>query len=112
MTSRTALAIASVSAARQVLDAAGLADGPAAIVSHRLGVVLGRAVAHEIGHFLLNTSGHARQGLMRARIDARDFADLRDGGFGLDDEAALWARTALTRDAGDALRLARFVHTR
>jgi hypothetical protein len=74
--------------------------------------VLGRAVAHEIGHYLLNTRGHARHGLMRARIDARDFADLRNGGFGLDDDAALWARTALTRESADALRLARFVYAR
>jgi len=28
--------------------------------------LLGRAIAHEIGHLLLNTNGHADQGLMRA----------------------------------------------
>lgn len=105
-----AIAVASVAAARQVLAAADVADGPDALVAQRLGVVLGRAVAHEIGHYLLNTAAHARHGLMRARIDARDFADLRDGGFGLDDEAALWARTSLTRDTADVLRLARFVY--
>ncbi len=104
------IAVASVSAARRVLDAADLAGGPAALVAERLGVVLGRAVAHEIGHYLLNTAAHARHGLMRARIDARDFADLRDGGFGLDDDAALWARLALTREPVDVLRLARFVY--
>jgi hypothetical protein len=47
---------------------------------------------------------------MRARIDARDFADLRDGGFDLDDDAAQWARARLTRPPADALRLARFVY--
>ena len=106
------MAIASVVAARRVLDAAGLADGPDALVARRLGVILGRAIAHEVGHHLLNTSGHARHGLMRARIDARDFADLRDGGFDLDDDAAQWARARLTRPPADALRLARFDYRR
>jgi hypothetical protein len=50
----------------------------------RLGVVLGRAVSHEIGHYLLQTDTHATRGLMRARIDAREFADLRSGTFYLD----------------------------
>jgi hypothetical protein len=31
------------------------------------GRLLGRAIAHEIGHLLLGTSGHANRGLMRAR---------------------------------------------
>ena len=105
-----AMAIASLEGARRVLVAAGLAEGPDALVHRRLGVVLGRAIAHEVGHHLLNTPGHARHGLMRARIDARDFADLRDGGFGLDDDAAQWARARLTRPPADALRLARFVY--
>jgi hypothetical protein len=30
------------------------------------GVLLGRAIAHEIGHLLLGAPGHGRQGLMRA----------------------------------------------
>jgi hypothetical protein len=37
--------------------------------------VLGRAVAHEIGHYLLATATHANRGLMRASIDASEFAD-------------------------------------
>ena len=82
----------------------------AAQLRRQIGVVLGRAIAHEVGHHLLNTAGHARHGLMRARIDARDFADLRDGGFDLDDDAAQWARARLTRPPADALQLARFVY--
>jgi hypothetical protein len=31
------------------------------------GRLLGRAIAHEIGHLLLGTAGHANMGLMRAR---------------------------------------------
>ena len=33
-------------------------------------VLMGRAIAHEIGHLLLGTNGHADRGLMRARWSA------------------------------------------
>jgi len=58
----------------------------------RLGVTLGRALAHEIGHFLLRTSTHARSGLMRSQFTATEFTDLRDGAFALDRDAAEWLR--------------------
>ena len=35
-------------------------------------VVLGRAMAHEVGHLLLGTNAHARAGLMRARWTAEE----------------------------------------
>jgi hypothetical protein len=54
---------------------------------YKLGVVLGRAVAHEIGHYLLQSNSHSPYGLMRASIDAREFADLRTGAFRLDRES-------------------------
>lgn len=56
----------------------------------RLGMILGRATAHEIGHYLLQTSTHAREGLMRARITDREFADPRATGFDLDATARAW----------------------
>ena len=34
-----------------------------------LGRVIGRALAHEIGHFLLGVPAHASNGLMRAMLD-------------------------------------------
>jgi hypothetical protein len=58
----------------------------------QIGVVTGRAVAHEIGHYLLDTSTHAADGLMRATIDATEFADLESEAFDLDDEATAWVR--------------------
>jgi hypothetical protein len=58
----------------------------------RLGVTLGRALAHEIGHFLLRTNTHARSGLMRSQFQAAEFTDLRDGTFALDRDAANWLR--------------------
>jgi hypothetical protein len=85
----SAIALASIAAAlrivqgdpeRQLLDLT-------AMHQYKLGIVLGRAVAHEIGHYLLQTNDHAEYGLMRASIDAREFADLRTGAFRLDRES-------------------------
>ena len=84
-----ALAIASITAARRILEEAGrlrIIDSPV-VREHRLGVVLGRAVAHEIGHYLLRTNTHSSTGLMRATIDASEFADLRGATFRLDEAA-------------------------
>ena len=67
----------------------GLAPTPAAI-ERRLGLILGRAAAHEIGHYLLRSSTHARRGLMRARITDREFADPRASGFDLGADAREW----------------------
>jgi len=80
-----ALATASITGARRIVDESGWRfDDLPAMRERRLGLVLGRAVAHEIGHYLLGTNTHSTQGLMRARIDAREFADLRSGSFRLD----------------------------
>jgi hypothetical protein len=85
-----AIAVASITGAERIVDesqgAFRLLDLPA-VRQHRLGVVLGRAVAHEIGHYMLQTNTHAPYGLMRASIDAREFADLRAATFRLDHEA-------------------------
>jgi hypothetical protein len=85
-----ATAIASTIGARRILDESRhhqLLQEPVALEDYRLGLVLGRAVSHEIGHYLLQTNTHATRGLMRARIEAREFADLRSGSFHLDSAA-------------------------
>ena len=84
-----ALAIASVTGARRVIAEAARLQRPdlQAVHEQRLGVVLGRAVAHEIGHYLLQTDTHSTRGLMRASIGAQEFADLRSGTFRLDEAA-------------------------
>jgi hypothetical protein len=84
-----ATAIASTTGARRIVDEGrrALLSEPVALHDYRLGVVLGRAVSHEIGHYLLDTNTHAKRGLMRARIDAREFADLRSGSLRLDEAA-------------------------
>jgi hypothetical protein len=72
-----------------------LAVHPPAVTDRLLGVILGRAVAHEIGHYLPDTHTHAPTGLMRARFSAREFADLRSDAFVLDPEASAWLRARL-----------------
>ena len=92
------IAIASITGARRIVDEAGLSSGDSpALRERRLGLVLGRAVAHEIGHYLLQTNAHYTHGLMRAAIDAREFADLRGGSFRLDDAAQAHLVRGLTR---------------
>jgi hypothetical protein len=90
------LAIASLTAARRIVDEwmrFQSLEGPHDY-DRRIGVVLGRAVAHEIGHYLLGPA-HARHGLMRANIDALEFADIRSRTFMLDQPArALLIRRA------------------
>jgi hypothetical protein len=52
-----ALAIASITGAVRIVEESRrfqVIDSPA-LHDHRIGVVLGRAVAHEIGHYLLQT---------------------------------------------------------
>lgn len=95
-----ALAIASITGARRIVEESKFkADDLPALRDRRLGVVLGRAVAHEIGHYLLRTSTHSTQGLMRAQIDAREFADLRSGSFRLDQVAQAHLETLATQGA-------------
>lgn len=86
------VAVASIAAAERALELATTPLEPAMLRQRRLGLVLGRAVAHELGHFLLNTSSHGRSGLMRACIGADEMADLRSGAFFLDAEASRWLR--------------------
>jgi hypothetical protein len=65
----------------------------AAVDERRLGLVLGRALAHEIGHYILDTYTHASHGLMRPQFNAVEFIDLRDGAFALDRTASEWLRS-------------------
>ena len=89
------VAVISINAAQHLVWSVRGSSGDelAAVYERRLGKVLGRAVAHEIGHYLLDTPTHARSGLMRPNFDAHEFTDLRDGAFTLDRAAATWLRT-------------------
>jgi hypothetical protein len=82
--------VASMSAAQRAVTA-GAGSGGASWLpqqrDHALGLVLGRALAHEIGHHLLGTSLHARRGLMRATLLATDLVDPRAADFFLLDDS-------------------------
>lgn len=106
-TGQRALAIASIAAAERVVVEADLRRlqllGSRESEEYRLGLVLGRAVAHEIGHYLLSTRTHADRGLMRASIDSREFADPTARTFALDDVAGDWLRHRLAEAADGSL---------
>jgi hypothetical protein len=72
-----------------------------------LGDVLGRAIAHEIGHVLLGPA-HRRRGVMRAVFDPRELVNPRSGRFGLDpmDAARLAAQLPALRLSFGLQRLA------
>ena len=83
-----AVALISISRAREIVNSARSSTGgltPDSLLHHRVGVVLGRAIAHEIGHYLLESGAHTSRGLMRATLHPREFIDLRPGGFTLDE---------------------------
>jgi hypothetical protein len=50
----------------------------------RLARVLGRALAHELGHYLLASKMHTTAGLMKAKRPASDFLKAGPGGFEVD----------------------------
>ncbi len=70
---------------------------PLAARQDALGRVIGRALAHEIGHFVLRSTGHARRGLMKARHEAHALAGWQRAGFELDEASS--ALLATTTDA-------------
>lgn len=89
---RSAVAMASITAALRIVEESPESPllGLPAMHQYKLGVVLGRAVAHEIGHYLLDSNTHSPYGLMRASIAAREFADLRTGAFRLDRQSQVY----------------------
>ena len=75
------------------------------IVSHEilLGRALGRALAHECGHYLLRSRGHTTRGLMRAAWPSDEFFAFNRNGFELTPEQLaaafdnLWIDSATAR---------------
>jgi hypothetical protein len=91
--------VVSVARARRVVAMRrGLADsGDAMSLDIAFGRVMGRVVAHEIGHALLLTRTHAPYGLMAPEIDARDaqLAEPLQFALSLDDRQRLATRFSL-----------------
>lgn len=77
--------LVSIARARHVVGRHhGLADSAdSTTLDMALGQLLGRVVAHEIGHALLLTLSHASSGLMQPRLDATAVRPALDGQFAL-----------------------------
>jgi hypothetical protein len=95
------LILLSLTQARELVGRAergarAMADLPG-MVARLLPQALGRALAHELGHYLLNRREHAPRGLMRAAFRPEDVADLAVGqrlGLSAPDRQRLRARCA------------------
>src|SRR5262249_858834 len=59
---------------------------------HSRQLILGHAMAHEIGHLLLRTNGHSSQGIMRARWTPEDL------------HRAAWGQLVFTREQAALMR--------
>ena len=58
--------------AASMIRGAGIGKGVVAVEERLVAQLLGRAVAHELGHFLLRSRNHARRGLMRSSFNPSD----------------------------------------
>jgi hypothetical protein len=73
------------------------------------GIILGRVIAHELGHLLLGNTAHARSGVMRAEFSDAWLAervDVRSWRFS-DAESTLLRRALEARMGGDRTEVAR-----
>lgn len=61
-----------VGRARMLVQSLSPGTRPEALTELLLAKLIGRSLAHELGHVLLNSRSHEESGLMRARYSARD----------------------------------------
>jgi hypothetical protein len=87
-----------------IADARGivgiLADMPNAQREMFLGRAMGRALAHELGHYLTASKAHAKKGLMRATRTASEFFALERWGFAIDPAQR---RAMVARQLGESM---------
>jgi hypothetical protein len=89
--------------AHATLGGRKLGEWPASIAERFLPVVMGRALAHELGHFLLASKAHARTGLMAAEFHPDEVTFGADGRFKMSPHSAGAIRLACvagTLDSG------------
>jgi hypothetical protein len=69
---------------------------------HSLARVIGRSLAHELGHYLLGSKGHSARGLMRQRLSIKELsaADIRPFHLSQDEAARLHARRTASASGG------------
>jgi len=66
-------------------------------------IILGHAMAHELGHLLLGTNSHATGGLMRAHWGPGDLAQAAKGNLLFSLEESKRMRSRFTRDNSDEI---------
>jgi hypothetical protein len=66
-----------------------------------LPVLLGHAIAHEIGHVLLRSVGHRKGGLMSSGWNEIEFRMIRSSGLFFDSKDARFIRAAIQREGCD-----------
>jgi hypothetical protein len=88
--------------ANQLLDtAAAYRNRPASYKELLMARALGRALAHELGHYLMASKDHAPSGLMKGRRFVDEFFSPARSGFQLDDGERRLAARALALMAAD-----------
>jgi hypothetical protein len=88
---------ASVDAAERVARSASPPYSSPALAGIIVPRILGRAIAHELAHVLLDTREHAASGLLRRRFSADEFASPVRNMFLLTPDQSARARIALCR---------------
>jgi hypothetical protein len=83
-------------ARRLVSDRARSREHPPVLAERLLPLVLGRAIAHEIGHYLLGSSSHSREGLMRRSFTPDDVL-LTNSSFPLEPQQILTLKARWSR---------------
>jgi hypothetical protein len=88
--------------ANQLLEtAAAYRDRPSSYKDLLLARALGRALAHELGHYLMASKDHSKSGLMKGRRFVDEFFSPTRDGFQLDDGERRLAARALALTAAD-----------
>ncbi len=82
ITVSTAAVLALAASAR--LGGRPISDLPTRVRDEFIEHALGRAIAHELGHYLLRSKAHTASGLMRARFEAAELMDGRLDVYTLD----------------------------
>jgi hypothetical protein len=81
-----------------------LAEMPSTQRELLLGRAMGRALAHELGHYLLASKAHAAKGLMRANRTASEFFSIDRRSFAIDPAER---RAMVARQLGESLVVSR-----
>jgi len=74
---------------------------PVAVQARFMAQALGRSLAHEVGHYMLGSTGHAERGLMRESFSPDELLDSTMDLYALEDRdrAALRAQPLQSCDA-------------